>query len=195
VIDVWRGLIAANIRRQRPIEVLVAGAAADLLRLFDLSRRHFGASAKITRAEDPRAALLRVLEQPSTLAVVSYPGLAGPGAWWPIFNETRFRPLAIVSALPVMAEAGQAPEAAIVAQGVALEPAGGDVTFAVAFDPHYRLTRALNEAGIAGRELARSREAILVRIDGFLAPGDARIPTLAQAGLDGFRVVGSYARI
>lgn len=195
VVDVWRGLIAANIRRQRPIDVLVAGAGPDTLRLFDLARRHFGASARITRADDARAALARVLENPATLAVTPYPGLSGSGAWWPIFNETRFRPLAVIAALPLMAEAGQEPEAAIVAQGVAAEPAGGDVTFAVAFDPHHRAVRAFNEAGILGRELARSRETILVRMDGFMAPGDARIPTLIQAGLDGFRVVGSYARI
>ena len=195
VLDVWRSLIAGNIRRQRPIEVLVAGANSDILRLFDLARRHFGASAKIVRADDPRSALIRVLESPTSLAVVSYPGLTGPGAWWPIFNETRFRPLAIVSALPLMAEAGQEPEAALVAQGVTPEPAGGDFTFAVAFDPHYRIVRALNEAGLVGKELARSREAILVRIDGFLSPADLRIPQMVQAGLDAFRVVGSYARI
>ena len=195
VVDVWRGLIAANIRRQRPIDVLVAGAGPETLRLFDLARRHFGASARISRADDARTALARVLENPATLAVTPYPGTSGAGAWWPIFNETRFRPLAVISALPLMAEAGQEPEAAIVAQGVTAEAAGGDVTFAVAFDPHHRAVRAFNEAGILGRELARSRETILVRMDGFMAPGDPRIPTLIQAGLDAFRVVGSYARI
>lgn len=195
VVDVWRGLIAANIRRQRPIEVLVAGAGPETLRLFDLARRHFGASARISRTDDARSALARVLENPTTLAVTPYPGTSGSGAWWPIFNETRFRPLAVISALPLMAEAGQEPEAAIVAQGVAAEPAGGDITFAVAFDPHHRAVRAFNEAGVIGRELARSRETILVRIDGFMAAGDQRIPMMIQAGLDGFRVVGSYARI
>lgn len=195
VIDVWRGLIAANVRRQRPVEVLVAGAGSDTLRLFDLSRRHFGASARLSRADDARTALSRALESPTTLAVVAYPGVSGAGAWWPIFNETRFRPLAVVAALPLLAEAGQEPEAAIVAQGIALEPAGGDYTFAVAFDHHHRAVRAFSEAAIVGREVARSREAILVRVEGFLAQNDPRVPALIQAGLDGFRVVGSYARI
>jgi chorismate mutase len=195
VIDVWRGLIGSNIRRQRPIEILVGGAGPETLRLFDFSRRHFGASAKITRADDARAALSRVLESPTTLAVVPYPGASGAGAWWPILNETRFRAVTLISALPLLAEAGQEPEAAIVAQGVTPEPAGGDVTFAVAFDPHHRAVRAFNEAAIIGREVARSRETILARLEGFFAPGDPRIATLVHAGLDGFRVVGSYARI
>jgi chorismate mutase len=194
VMEVWRALIAANIRRQNPIEAAV-WAAPDMIRAFDLARRHFGASMRLQRVDDARAALTKAAESPTTLAVLPWPGATGPGGWWPILNEGRFRGLSVISGLPLLADNGHDPEVAVVVSEAALEEAGGDVTLGVAYDPHYRAARALSVAGLTGQEVARAREAVLIRIQGFLPPGDLRVAQMITAGLDGFRVVGSFARI
>lgn len=193
VIEVWRGLIAENIRRQGGVEVVAAGGA-EPVRLFDLARRHFGASAKIVR-DEPRAALTRAAENPSVVAVLPWPAGPAAGGWWPILNERRYHGLVLFSALPLKAEPGAEPEAILAASGVPLEPSGADMTLAVAFDPHYKTTRALTESPLPAREIARAREAVLIRFDGFLAPNDPALRAIESAGLDGLRVVGSYARI
>lgn len=198
ILEVWRALIAANIRRQGAVEILVpvaAGATPDPIRVFDLVRRHFGAGAKITRGEDVRGALARALEAPNLVIAAPWPGATGAGAWWPILNESKFKSLAIFAALPMRAD-GAEPDLALVADKAPLEPAGEDVTFAIAYDPHHRSARALAEQGLSGREVSRARgETVLIRLDGFVGAEDPRVSRLALAGLDGFRIVGAFARI
>lgn len=195
VVELWRALMSAGLRKQQSLEIVVAGGPEGP-RLFDCARRHFGASARITRADDARTALTRAVSDPGCVAALAWPTLPGQGAWWPILNERRFHPLSVIAALPLRADpAAPEPEAAVVAAGAALEPAGADQTLAVAFDPHHRVSRALNEAGLSGREVSRARETVLIRLDGFIAPADPRVPALMHAGLDGLRVVGSFARI
>ena len=75
------------------------------------------------------------------------------------------------------------------------EEAGGDVTMLMAFDPHHRLQRALNDSGLTGKEIARAEPRVLMRIEGFLALDDPRAGALTRYGLDSVRVLGSYARI
>lgn len=192
--EIWRALIGANARKQANTETLVVGGA-DPVRQFDLARRHFGTGARLVRADEPRAALTKVLDQPLTLAVMPYPGSTGPGAWWVILNESRYRGLMVLSALPFWASEPGEPEAVLVARAAPLEPAGGDHTFAVAFDPHHRGQRALLDAGLSGREIARARDTILLRFDEFVAQGDSRLERATRLGLDGLRIVGSYARV
>ena len=192
VLGVWRALIADNLRRQVNVEVF-AGGALDHVRHFDLARRHFGASAKITRQEDARITLTRMLETPAAAAVLPFPGKSGAGMWWPILSERRFHEAVIVSALPLRGD-GE-PEAAVVTVGAPLEPAGEDRSLALAFDPHHRLTRGLNEAQLKGIEIARANAAVLIRFDEFIAADDPRLVPLAKAGLDGLRIVGCYARV
>jgi chorismate mutase/prephenate dehydratase len=192
VFEMWRALIAANIRRQGAIEVAVA-SAGDIVRPFDLARRHFGGATRLFKALDARDALNKACDQKNVVAVLPWPTGGGVGMWWPILAESRFHNLSIVAALPLRG-AGD-PEAALVAAGVALEPAEQDKTFGLAFDPHYRAARALNEAALKGREAARVRETVLIEIDGFVARDDGRIGHAMRAGLEGFRVIGAYARI
>lgn len=192
VSELWSALMGANVRRQQPMEALVSGAG-DIGRLFDVARRHFGASMKITRVEDFRAALNRVQVEPGVVALLPWPGPQGPGGWWPILNERRYHKLSIVSALPMRGD--HEPEGALIGADALIEEAGDDFTLGVAFDPHHRLVRALNESGLSGKELGRARETVLIRFDGFLSPTDPRVMVLIGHGLDGFRVVGSYARV
>lgn len=196
VVEIWRGLIGAAVRRQRPIDVAVCvGAGPDNYRAFDLARRHFGARTRLHRFDDVRAALNRVAESGDVVAVVPWPGKTGAGMWWHALTESRYARLRLIAALPMRAFEGQAPEAAIVAAGAPLEEAGGDACFAIAFDRHFRIARALADAGLKGEEVARSDNKVLIRIDGFVDPADPRFAAVARAGLDQFRVIGAYAQV
>lgn len=194
VVEIWRALISASLRRQRIVDVVVAGGRTDPTRMFDIARRHFGARTRISNVGDPQEALRRAAEKPeSCVAVTPWPGAPGVGAWWPALSESRFHKLHLIAGLPV-AGAGDEPEAAVFSAS-ANEEAGGDVTLLLAEDPHHRLQRALNEAGLAGREISRSEPRVMVRIDGFLAIDDARASKITGAGLERVRVLGSYARV
>lgn len=197
VVELWRALMAANLRRQRVIEVVVGGGGsgrADQLRLFDVARRHFGARTQIRDLGEPQAALQKAAENPdTTIAVTAWPAAPGVGAWWPALSESRFHHLQIIAGLPLIGTTAE-PEAAVFAACDA-EEAGGDVTMLMAFDPHHRLQRALNEAGFRGKEIARAEPRVLVRIEGFVAADDPRAAAMTRSGLDRVRVLGSYARI
>jgi chorismate mutase len=195
VLEVWRALIAASLRRQRVIDVVVGGGRGDPTRLFDIARRHFGGRTRITHVGDAQAALQRVVDSPDTIvAVTPWPAAPGVGAWWPALSERRFHHLHVIAGLPLMAPASEEPEAAVFAASPPDE-AGGDATMILAFDPHHRVTRALNEVGFAGKEVARAEPRVLVRIEGFVAPEDPRVAALTRYGLDNARVLGSYARL
>jgi chorismate mutase len=193
IVEVWRALISANLRRQHPVDVFVGGSP-DPVRHHDVARRHFGAATRIARAEDARATLTRMIETPSAAAVLPFPGNSGPGMWWPILSERKFHGAAIVAALPLRGTPSGY-EGALVAAGVPLEASGDDTTLALAFDEHHKLARALNQVEIKGREIARANTMVLVEFEGFVAEDDRRLVALEKAGLDGVRVVGVYARI
>ncbi|ANP45375.1 chorismate mutase [Candidatus Viadribacter manganicus] len=194
VVEVWRAMIAASLRRQRNIDVVVGGGRGDPTRLFDIARRHFGARTRIKDLGEPQAALQKAAENPDTIvAVTSWPAAPGVGAWWPALSERRFHNLHLIAGLPLHGSA-EDPEAAVFAASPT-EEAGADITLLMAFDPHHRLQRALNEVGLNGREVARAEPRVLLRVDGFLALDDARAGALARAGLESVRVLGSYARV
>jgi chorismate mutase len=192
IFDVWRAMIAANVRRQKPVEVVVP-EIGDVTRLFDTARRHFSGAARINRLAETRDIMNHIADNASSVAVMPWPGAAGPSSWWAMLTERRYANLVIIAGLP-MRGVGE-PEAALVAPGAMLEEAGGDRTFGLAFDPHHRSVRALNEAGLKAVETFRVRETVLLELDGFIAPGDVRIPTAIRHGLEGLRIVGAYARI
>lgn len=194
VIELWRVLIGANVRRQGPIDVAVGGGA-DPIRLYDIARRHFGARTRIHKAVDPSGALRRAVEEPNVVAVVPWPGPSGAGGWWPALSESKYHRLALIAALPMRGARDADPEAAVFALNAPLEAAGDDITIALAFDQHHRALRVLAEAGFQAKEVARSEPRVLYRIDGFVASDDVRVTALARGGLDGFRVVGSFARV
>ncbi|MBY0563506.1 MAG: chorismate mutase [Hyphomonadaceae bacterium] len=193
IVELWRPIIAATLRRQREIEVVVGGGRGDLTRLFDLARRHFGGRTKIRDVGEPQTALQRVSENPErVVAVTSWPSAPGVGAWWPALSERRFASVRLVAALPQFG--AEDPEAALFG-ALDNEEAGGDISLVLAFDPHHRVQRALAEQGLSGREVARAEPRVLLRIEGFLSADDPRATALTRAGLDSVRVLGSYARI
>lgn len=195
VVELWRALMAAALRRQRVIDVVIGGGRSDPARLFDITRRHFGARVRIKDLVEPQAALQKAVENPDTVvAVTTWPAAPGVGAWWPALSEQRFQKLSIIAGLPVLGPASEAPEAAVFAATDA-EEAGGDVTILMAFDPHHRLQRALNDVGLTGKEFARAEPRVLVRVEGYVGQDDARAAAMTRAGLDSVRVLGSYARL
>jgi chorismate mutase len=194
VVEIWRALIAATLRRQRVIDVAVGGAKSDP-RLFDIARRHFGARTRIQYVGEPQAALQKAADNPQNwVAITPWPAAPGVGAWWPALTERRFHPLHLIAALPLLGSPGEDPEAALFA-ATPPEEGGGDVTVLMAFDPHHRLQRALNEQGLTGKEVARAEPRVLVRVEGFLAIDDPRAAAMTRFGLDSVRVLGSYERI
>lgn len=190
VIDVWRPLLAASLKSQTHVEAAVAGAM-DPVRLHDLVRRYFGHSIRLSKESDARAALSRAAENASVIAAAPWPGNNGAGMWWPCLTESRYQNLMVIASLPLRGE----PEAALLARGEDFEFGGADTTLAIAFDPHHRLTRALNQSDLSGRELGRASEKLLFALDGFVSARDPRLTRATREGLDGLRVIGSYSRI
>jgi chorismate mutase len=194
IVELWRALIAANLRRQRVIDVAVGGGRNDP-RLFDIARRHFGARTRIQHLGDPQAALQKAADNPQTfVAVTPWPAAPGVGAWWPALSERRFHDLHLIAGLPLLGGVSEDPEAAVFA-AAPHEEAGGDITILMAFDPHHRLQRALNDLSLTGREVARAEPRVLVRVEGFLGVDDPRASAMMRSGLDSVRVLGSYARV
>jgi len=195
VVELWRSLIGASLRRQRVIDVVVGGGRSDPTRMFDIARRHFGARTRISHVGEPQAALQKAAENPQTVvAVTPWPAAPGVGSWWPALSERRFHDLHLVAGLPLLGQ-GDEPEACVFAAGATDASGHGDVTLLLAFDQHHKVQRALNEAGLTGREVARSEPRVLLRIEGFLGLTDPRAGALNSYGLEGVRVLGSYARI
>jgi chorismate mutase len=195
VVEIWRALIAANLRRQRKFDVVVGGGRGDPTRLFDVARRHFGARARITHVGEQQTALLKAAEQPeSVVAVTTWPAAPGVGSWWPALTEQRFRNLHLIAGLPMRGPIGEEPEAAVFA-ATTPEPAGEDVSLLIAFDPHHKAQRVLSDAGFHGKELARSEPRVLLRVEGYVRGDDPRAAGLSGNGLEGVRVLGSYARV
>lgn len=193
ILEVWRALIAASLRRQRVIDVVVGGGR-DPTRLFDIARRHFGARTRIKDVGEPQIALAKVLENPENMVAVTWwPAAPSVGAWWPALSERRFHAVNIIAGLPLLGTTDE-PEAAVFAASP-FEQAGNDVTLLFVFDRHHRLQRALKEAGLTGAEVARAEPRALVRVEGFVGPDDARLAIMARALADDVRVLGSYARI
>jgi chorismate mutase len=194
VVELWRSLITASLRRQRVIDVVVGGGRGDPARLFDIARRHFGSRTRIKDVGEPQTALAKAAENPDSVAAITWwPAAPSVGGWWPALSERRFHNLHIIAGLPVLG-ASEEPEAALFAASPN-EEAGADVSVLLAFDPHHRLQRALNELGFSGKEIARAEPRVLVRIDGFVAIDDPRAQALEARGLDSVRVLGSYARV
>ena len=193
VMELWRAIIAASLRRQRVIDVVVGGGR-DPTRLFDIARRHFGARTRIKDVGDPQTALAKVTEAPeTTVAVTWWPAAPSVGAWWPALSERRYHSLNIIAGLPLLQTTDE-PEAAVFAASP-FEPAGGDVTMLFVFDRHHRLQRALKDAGLTGVEVARAEPRALVRVEGFVAADDTRLAVLERALADDVRVLGAYARV
>lgn len=193
VVELWRALIAANVRRQAPVDVFVGGGN-DPVRLYDIARRHFGARTRIIRAQDPQAALTRAAEKPNAVAVAPWPAAPSVGSWWPALSESRFHKLHLIGGLPVRGPIADEPEACVFS-AAPNEAAGDDISMLIVFDPHHKAMRALNEVGFKGREVARSEPRALIRVEGFIAHDDPRASAMNAHGLDGVRVLGSYARV
>lgn len=195
VVELWRALIGASLRRQKIIDVVVGGGRSDPTRLFDIARRHFGARTRINHVGEPQVALQKAAENPQTVvAVTPWPAAPGVGAWWPALSERRFHDLHLVAGLPLIGAGTDDPEACVFAAGQT-DPAGRDFTLILAFDQHHKAQRALNEAGLNGKEVARSEPRVLLRIEEFVGLNDPRAAALNSYGLESVRVLGSYARI
>ena len=95
VVEIWRAMIAASVRRQRVIDVVVGGGRNDPSRLFDIARRHFGARTRISHVGEPQVGAAKSGGEPAkaSLQLRSWPAAPGVGSWWPALSERRFHDL------------------------------------------------------------------------------------------------------
>jgi hypothetical protein len=158
------------------------------------ARGYFGFGANVVVTPEVREVLERVGDAADTLGCLPWPENAGPGQWWPMLNEGRFRDLSIMGAWPNLPSNPTAtPRVAIVSRG-AIESSGEDDMLATGHDDAHQAVRRLAEARIEGEVVARARSLALMRIKGFLDPDDLRLEAARRAGLEGFRIVGVLPR-
>jgi hypothetical protein len=192
IARVWRALAGEMLVARGLKAVHVAGG--DPAQSLQGARGYFGFGANIVQINDIRDALERAEAATGVLACLPWPENAGPGQWWPMLNENRFRALAIVAGWPTLpGDAGAGARMAIVGK-LPIEASGEDDMLATAHDDRFACERALAEAGLPGEAVARARSLALIRLKEFVAPDDPRLEIARRAGLDGLRIVGVRPR-
>ncbi|MDZ4761349.1 MAG: hypothetical protein SGJ21_09785 [Alphaproteobacteria bacterium] len=192
IARVWRAMAGDMLVARGLKAVYIAGG--EPAQSMQGARGYFGFGANMVQVTDIREALDRADDTPGVLACLPWPENAGPGQWWPMLNENRFRELSIGVGWPSLpGSPAEAPRMAVVGR-IAVETSGDDDMLATAHDDTFCAERCLAEAGIAGEVAARARSLVLMRIREFVAPDDPRLDRARQAGLDGLRIVGVRPR-
>ncbi len=169
----WRTLIAAFCRLQRPYGIVVAGADP-LAR--DLARFHAGFEAPVETAEDGAAALSALEAGPGNLAFVPLGEAASP--WWERLGEAGIHPVARLSG----AVLGRPEVSVLVVGGRLVGPAGEGRTL---FDARAAIRRAPLPGSLV---TAAAGERILLE-----APSDLSAERLAEALGAAVRPLGGFA--
>jgi hypothetical protein len=192
VARLWRAL-SGDLWVARGLKaVYVAGG--DHAQLLLGARGYFGFAVNLIEVLDIREALEKADGDTAVLACLPWPENAGPGQWWPILNENRFRSLSILAGWPSLpGEPNEAPKVAIVGR-LPQEPSGDDDTLATAHDDAFGAERCLQMARLPGEVVARARSLALIRLREFVAEDDYRLDIARKAGLDGLRIVGLRPR-
>ncbi|MFP3942546.1 MAG: chorismate mutase [Alphaproteobacteria bacterium] len=182
-VQIWRELIAANLRRQCAFELAVVETRDN--RLWDMARAAFGTLTRATayfRVED---AVRAAAEAPGTLAILPAPATSVPEAQiWPELLAASGAPH-VVCALPALRH-GDWPEAFAVGSAPA-EPSGEDVSFVLVTgrSPCAPEGDFLAQAGLEGRVLAAwpamsapGLYCALAAVQGFIRSRDAALERL-----------------
>lgn len=183
---VWRSF-AAEMLPLRGVKACLALATT-----LNAARGYVGFATPVIEAAEVREALERADAGKGELACLPWPEHAGPGQWWPMLNENRFRGLAILDGWPRW-PGGGAPRAAMVGRAP-VRGSGADDTLLTAHDDRHDAERLLAEAGLVGEIAARARSLVLIRLKEFAGEADPRLDAARSAGLDGLRVIGVLPR-
>lgn len=192
VTRIWRSLLGDALTASG-LKAVYAGGG-NPAQALEGARGFFGFGTNVVVVPEVREVLERVADSTDVLGCLPWPENAGPGQWWPMLNESRFRDLSIVGAWPNLpSEPAATPRVAILSKG-AVESSGEDDMLATGHDDAHQAVRRLTEARIEGEVVARARSLALMRIRGFLDPDDPRLDAARRAGLEGFRIVGVLPR-
>ncbi|WP_395674510.1 chorismate mutase [Inquilinus sp.] len=204
---IWRELIAGSTRMQAPFAVAVHAPDAQT-DLWDLARDHYGSHTPMTPVAGPIQAIRAVHDGSAAVAVVPWPVESDIDPWWQVLVSDDPRTPRVVGSLPfVVTERHRDEPLALALAQLDTEPTGDDhalVAVEVTGDiSRSRLKQLLEAVGLPPVAFwtrpARSAEdaAIhLVDVAGFVAPGDARLASLADR-LDELsphiRLIGGFA--
>jgi len=191
VVRIWRHIFMAHTAIQGAFTAAVA-ASGEAAQTLALAREHFGASTPVTPFASPAQALAALSAGKASVAVLPAPTGEGEGAWWQSLEAPR---LSVVARLPFVADTTRA-DAALIVAPVPPDASGEDRSLlrveGSADASRESFTRAIAEAGLAGRVLCLLRQGgrslALVEIDAFVAAGDPRLATLHAVLLGAFAV-------
>jgi hypothetical protein len=191
VTRIWRCFCGEVMAAQGLQAVYVAGG--DIAETIEAARGYFGFGPNLVQVPEVREALDRA-DEAGALACVPWPEIPGPGSWWPMLNENRFRDLRVLAGWPQLPGEPQIePRVAIVGRWP-IEESGDDDMLATAHDDRHAAENILGRAGLAASVAARARSLTLIRIQGFTPNDDPRLDAARRAGLDGLRIVGVLPR-
>jgi chorismate mutase len=204
VIRIWREIISVFTALQGEYTVAVC-LPPEQPGYWDLARDHFGNQAPMQALETPGQVIRTVAEQPMTSGVVPLPEEGEARPWWPLLLGMDGATPRIVAKLPFcrMPNArGRALQALVVAR-VQPEPSGADRSLIV-LESGEEISRAGLNTALGKADLPKftgvyrhegGANLALIELDGFVAPDDARLATLAAAAGKDARAtaIGAYA--
>lgn len=195
VVRLWRDIMASLTRLQGPFAIAVLKTESDPS-IMALARQHYGQSTPLLPAGSPAQVFARLTDGRAQLALLPTPEDTPQQDWWRNLDPSD---LQVLARLPVDATE-RAPGALVVGRqpfdrsdndrGLLVVSASDETSRA-------RLTKAFAAAGIAlSGVIAESergdRRSFLVVCETYVAPDDARLSALADAGFAA-KVAGGYA--
>lgn len=203
LVRLWREIISAFLRMQGSFSIAVVTDGPDLLPLV---REEYGTATPVSAVRTAGQALGALREGTATLAALPLPQEVEERPWWPLlFGADETRPF-IAARLPFASQGQPVAEALVVAR-VEQAETGDDRSF-LALETADAVSRsaikdALAKAGLSARFVTSWHDAELrqswlhlAEIDGYVAPDDRRLASLAGAvgaGAREVRQVGGYA--
>ncbi len=206
VVRIWREMMAANLRLQRPFTVAVADQP-EQPGVWDLARDHYGSHGASMTLASPAQVVSAVAEGEALIGVLGMPRDDETAPWWPTLAASDRGPRVVVR-LPFGGSGnarGERPQALAVAL---LEPeATGQDRALVAVESRDALSRTrvaelFGRVGLSAGVLAvaagagNGAQLSLVETNQFLQPGDQRLKAIeaASAGeIARMSVIGGYA--
>ncbi len=195
VVRLWRDIMASLTRLQGPFAIAILKTESDPS-IMALARQHYGQSTPLLPAGSPAQVFARLADGRAQLALLPAPEDAPLHDWWRDLDPAG---LQVLARLPVDGTERQ-PGALVVARQP-FDASEGDrgllVVSASTETSRASLSRAFTKAGIAlSGVIAESerggRRIFLAVSESYVAPGDARLAALAEAGL-ATKVAGGYA--
>lgn len=187
MVRIWREIMGASVGLQGPFALAVYVPEADP-GYMDLARDHFGTVAEMVPNRSPREIVRAVAGDRVAAGVVPTPVVDEEDPWWRSLIGAEEPAPRVIAKLPFAGIAGQGPEALALARAEP-EETGEDRSLFV-LDTDSEISRAMLFSGLAGvglepvfmdvREERADGWQVLIEVDGFVGPGDARLDDLVS---------------